>query len=157
MNATAGKPHVSVGAMIYELSKAAQVFFQHEFAPYAIGPAQIRTLLFIAKSGELTQNDIAAELDLDKSSITSQLNILEGNGYIRRRRHPGDGRKQLISITAKTRRLLDPLMAVFVSWTATLLEGFDDGERAQIIAQLGRMKRNVAGKLQEMQHGGGER
>ncbi len=151
MKQTTGRKHESAGALIYELSKAAQVFFQYQFGPYSIGPAQIRTLIVLSRTEGLTQNEIAEQLNLDKSSITSQMKILEGNGYIVRQRHPEDSRKQRISITQKTRDLLDPLMTVFASWTTTLLGGFDRTERAQVMDYLKRMNANAAKKLNEIQ------
>jgi len=140
---------MSAGRLINELSRAAHVYFQAEFKKYSIGHAQIRTLLYIAHNNGLTQMELANYLNLDKSSITSQIQILEGNGYIRRHTSDKDARIQKISITENTRELLPSLQMIFSSWTEALLNGFSESERIEIFKYLERMHNNSINKLDQ--------
>ncbi len=91
--------------------------------------------------------DVAQYLNLDKSSVTSQLNVLEKNGYIIRHKSERDGRKHQLNITDKTREILDPLKMVFMSWTEILLDGFSESERTEVFNYLFRMRDNAKNGL----------
>lgn len=145
------KKQASAGRLINELSRFAHIYFHHEFKKYNIGHAQIRTLFYIAHNEHQTQKQLAEYLNLDKSSITSQLQILERNGYISRTTSKKDARMQIIGITDKTKEILDPLKQVLSSWTATLLDGFSEKEHVDIFNYLERMSENAKNKLSQIQ------
>lgn len=136
----------SAGKLINELSRAGQVYLQNEFSQYSIGYAQVRTLMFLIHNPGRTQNELVEYGQLDKSSITSQLKILEKNGYVTKRRSERDARKQIVDVTAKTIELLPELKRVFDSWTTCLLSDFSESEREDIFNYLQRMKKNVEEK-----------
>lgn len=144
------KKQSSAGRIIHELSRKAHIYFQHEFKEYNIGPAQVRTLFHIAHNEGQTQKQIGTYLSLDKSSITSQLQILEKNGYISRITSKMDARMQIISITEKTKAIIAPLQHVLSSWTETLLDGFNETERSDVFNYLERMRNNAKNKLSQI-------
>ena len=137
----------STGRLINELSRASHIYFHNEFKDYAIGHAQIRTLFLIANHKGLTQMELARCLKLDKSSITSQIKILEKNGYVRRTTSKADARKQVIDITDKTREILEPMKQVLATWSNTLLDGFTEEERTNLSDYLLRLRENATKKL----------
>ena len=137
----------SAGKLINELSKAADIYFKAEFRKYSIGHAQIRTLLFLAQNEGISQLELSRSLNLDKSSITSQLQTLEKNGYISRYISEVDARMHQLNVTDKTREILTPLKKVFSSWTEVLLDGFSASERTRIFYYLEKMRNNVQNKL----------
>ncbi len=137
----------SAGKIIDELSRAGQIYLQHEFSRYNIGYAQVKTLLYLAENKDKTQKELVQYLNLDKSSITSQLQILEKNGYIVRQTSKVDARKQVVNITDKANIKLPELKIVFASWTNTLLTGFNEKERSDIFKYLEKMRENVYDQL----------
>jgi DNA-binding MarR family transcriptional regulator len=139
----------SAGRLISEIARVAHVYFQQEVKQYAIGHAQIRTLFFIAHHEGLTQMELAKYLKLDKSSITSQVQILERNGYISRQTAETDARKQVIHITGKTRKILKPMKKVLSGWTDILLDGFNNNEKTEIYMYLEKMRDNARKKIDE--------
>lgn len=141
---------LSAGRIINELSKAAQIYFQHEFKKYHVGHAQIRTLFYVAQNEGKTQKELAEYLNLDKSSITSQLTILERNGYVTRKTSDMDARKQVIGISDKTRDILPEMQNVLESWSETILSGFNEEERHQVFSILLKMRSNAKVKLTEI-------
>ena len=140
--------HESAGRLIRELARAAHIYFQHEFKKYNIGHAQIRTLLYISKNEGKTQKEITQYLCLDKSSITSQLQILERNGYVKRETSEADARKQVIYITQKTKDILPHLYNAHQEWTDALLDGFSESEQTEVYNYLYRMGNNLKKKIE---------
>ncbi len=135
--------NASAGRLINEISRYGHIYLQHEFKEFNIGPAQIRTLLYITQNEGKTQKELAEFLNLDKSSITSQLQILEKNGYIKREKSKLDARKQVIYSTSKTMGILPSLKHFLLSWTEALLEDFDNNERKEIFGYLHKMNINA--------------
>lgn len=139
--------HQSAGKIIDELSRASHIFFQHQFKDYSIGHAQVRTLRFISNNNGITQVELTKYLKLDKSSVTSQLNNLEKNGYIFRSISSKDARIHTIYITDKTKEIFSPLMNIFSSWTDTLLNNFSEKEKTDIFKILNKMQENAQTKI----------
>ncbi len=148
MNKLEGLNNKSAGRIINQLSRMAHMYFNSEFKKYSIGHAQIPTLIFIAKNEGVSLLEISKHLKLDKSSVTSQITILEKNGYIVRCKSKEDARVHQLNITAKTREILMPMKIVFSSWTETLFDGFTIEEREQVFKYLERMRENAKNKLQ---------
>jgi DNA-binding MarR family transcriptional regulator len=140
----------SAGKIISEISRTAHVYFNSEFRDYSIGHAQVGTLLFISRNEGVSQLEISENLNLDKSSITSQLKILERNGYIFKKPNENDARKYRIYITDKTKEILFPLKLVFSNWTDTLFIGFSDKERSETFVYLERMLDNARNIINEI-------
>jgi MarR family transcriptional regulator, organic hydroperoxide resistance regulator len=55
----------------------------------------------------------ASEAGISKSTLTGVVTTLEGRGLVKRRAHPGDGRRVLLSLTPRARRLMDELFPLF--------------------------------------------
>ncbi len=137
----------SIGQLIHDLSKTSHTFFQQKLKPYNLGHGQIRTLFFIAHHEDLTSKEIAEYLKLDKSSVTSQMQILERNGYIQRVACEKDGRKQNIKLTEKAKQVLGPVKEMLHLWTESLLEGFSQDEIQSLSGYLKRMRENVGQQI----------
>jgi len=142
----------SAGKLIGELSRAAHIYFHSSFREQSIGHAQVRSLLFIARNEGISQLELAEYLRLDKSSVTSQLKILERNGYIVRKPSEEDARRLQLEITEKTKEILEPIRQVYSSWTEILLDGFSEEERSESLNYLERMRDNVHSRLDLNKH-----
>ncbi len=139
----------SIGQLINELSKVSHTYFQQQLKQYNIGHGQIRTLFVISHHKALTQKELSGFLKLDKSSITSQLQILEKNGYIKRVVSEEDGRKQNILVTEKAKQVLKPIKQTMYRWTDLLLHDFSEEEKEVLSKYLIRMRDNVGNNLLE--------
>jgi DNA-binding MarR family transcriptional regulator len=133
----------SIGKEIGILSRAAHTFFQHQFKNYSIGHAQVMTLHFICRNNGRSQHELVKYFNLDKSSVTSQLNILEKNGYIIRKIDTNDSRGRMIFITEKTKAIEADLYDKFISWSKILLEGFNAEEQEKVFCLLDKMNTNA--------------
>jgi DNA-binding MarR family transcriptional regulator len=57
----------------------------------------------------------AREAGISKSTLTGVVGTLENRNLVRRRPHPGDGRRVLLSLTPPARRLMEELFPAFNS------------------------------------------
>ncbi len=140
----------SLGKLISELSRLASSYFQKRFRKYDIGPSQVITLHFIAGSNGISQSDLTRLLDIDKSSVSSQLHTLEKNAYIERRPASGDSRVKRIYVTERTKAIEASLHEDFASWTEILLDGLSGEERKTVFSLLEKIKKNAQRTIQEM-------
>lgn len=139
-----------VGKNIGFLSRAAHRYLKHQLRDYSIGHAQVLTLHFISQNNGLSQNALGHHFNLDKSSVTSQLNILEKNGYIIRKRDENDCRGRRIFITEKTKAIQPELYERFAEWTKILLHGFSEKEVEMIYSLIVKMIINAKKAIGEL-------
>ncbi len=78
----------------------------------------------------------ASEAGISKSTLTGVVSTLEGRGLVRRRPHPADGRRVLLSQTPKARRLMEELFPVFNSHEAQAVESLSAAEVEAFTASL---------------------
>jgi DNA-binding MarR family transcriptional regulator len=140
----------SIGRAVGRLSRTAHSYFQHRFRDYELGHAQVLTLHYVSRHNGIEQNELCDHQHLDKSSLTSQLNKLEANGYIIRKADPADRRAKRVFITEKTQAIQDDLHAVFTSWSQILLEGLDENEREAIFQLLDKMQENAGKEIKKL-------
>ena len=75
----------------------------------------VLTRLYTTRTGTMTLGDIAKNLILHPTSVTSAIDRLERDGLVERKAHPTDRRAINAHITAKGRRLVDKASPVLVS------------------------------------------
>jgi DNA-binding MarR family transcriptional regulator len=141
----------SVGKNIGFLSRAAHRYLKLQFRDYSIGHAQVLTLHFICRNNGLSQNELGHYFNLDKSSITSQLNILEKNGYIVRKPDNNDFRGRRIFITPKTKAIEPELYERFSEWSKILLNGFSGEEIEMTHTLLEKLIINAKEALEDLE------
>ena len=69
--------------------------------------SQLRALVALAKSEEVTAGDLAKSADLNPASVTAMLDQLESNGIVERRHSDQDRRVRMVSLTQKGRAIVD--------------------------------------------------
>lgn len=101
-----------------------------------IGPAELDTVHVIRKNPGCTQAHVCRMLGTDKAAVARQVAALEVRGYVTRTDNPEDARSKLLFATDRARRLKQSkahVEAVCYEW---LLEGLDEGERAEFARLL---------------------
>jgi len=83
-----------------------------------------------------TQEELAAESNVDRTSIVSLLDQLEARGVAERRVHPKDRRKRCIFLTEEGERTLEKLRAVATEAGDELFAPLTARERDQLAALL---------------------
>lgn len=103
-------------------------------------------LLMHLVAGEVTpsQKELAERFDVSPAAVANNLKKLEKDGYIQRSTDEGDTRFNRIAITEKGKAICTETRRHFDGVDEAMLNGFSDGERAQLFSYLSRMKHNLA-------------
>lgn len=106
-----------------------------------ISVTQCYALDALARHGQLTLNELASHLYLDKSTVSRVVNAIERKRLVRRRRHAQDGRAVCLELTASGRQLCDRIRLEIQEREKRLLADFDPHVRAAMIELVARLAR----------------
>ncbi len=87
-----------------------------------------------------SQEELARELCLNKSTVARNLNCLEEKGYVLRKALPNDKRQLAVFPTEKLLTVLPDLKKVALEWTTLLSEGIPQEELEIFDAVLKQMQ-----------------
>ncbi len=104
-----------------------------------ISVTQCYALDALARHGQLTLNELASHLYLDKSTVSRVVNAIERKRLVRRRRHAQDGRAVCLELTAPGRQLCDRIRLEIQEREKRLLADFDPHVRAAMIELVARL------------------
>lgn len=135
--------HNALGALkrVYQFSDRDQI------CCYDISVTQCWALDALRRRGSLTLNDLAAELYLDKSTTSRVVTVLEGKGYVRRSKHPEDGRSVILEATPAGARLSARIETEMLVQERRLLGEFDNEVRNSMVTLIGRLADAAAARL----------
>ena len=102
---------------------------------YDISVSQCYALEAVVRGSELTLNDLAARLYLDKSTASRVVDALERKGYVERQPHPEDRRSLLLRPTPAGREMEQRIRRDILTEEQALLADFDP-EICQAMTQL---------------------
>ncbi len=108
-------------------------------APTAIEPALQYVLYTVDCSGRIRLSDLAAQVQLDVSTVSRHARALELAGYLERAVDPGDRRAVFLSLTTAGRKVLDDTFAARrASLDAVLTDWSEEDLRAlqRLVARL---------------------
>lgn len=97
------------------------------------------TLQILVWHDGLTQNELAAEMRLDKSTTSRILVQMEADGHIRRSRDPEDGRAQRLHVTASGKRLHQRIRRDLLDRQLGLISDLSSESRRAAVAVLRRL------------------
>jgi DNA-binding MarR family transcriptional regulator len=109
-------------------------------------------VLAICRAAGRSQEELARELCVNKSTVARNLNFLEQKGYIQSTPLPNDKRQFSVYPTEKMIKVLPEIKSVSVEWMALLSEGIPQTELDTFSSVLERMqdKAREIIKLQEV-------
>ena len=98
--------------------------------------SQVRVLYEANRNPPTSAADLARDLDLDAAYLSRMLKGFERVGLVRRDASRGDGRKSLVSLTAKGRRTLDDLQDRSRAEVAALLAPLPAAGQERLVAAM---------------------
>jgi DNA-binding MarR family transcriptional regulator len=101
--------------------------------PRGLTYSQLRALLVLEKSVEVTAGDLAKSADLNPASVTAMLDQLEANGIVARRRDASDRRMCIVSLTDAGRAIVEDKRS---RWQALWEEHLADLSEQELTAAL---------------------
>ena len=114
------------------------------FRDIGISVSQLPVLVALKDGASLSQKELTRRAGVEQPSMAQLLARMERDGVIRRKPDPADGRSSLISLTARTMKLIDPARAIMAQGNRDALAGFNDREVRQLVALLQRVIANVS-------------
>jgi len=113
----------------------------------AKGQGQTMILDALAHKDGCIQRELAERSGHEPATITTALSDMEQKGLIERRGRPNDRRIYAIYLTESGKRVSDRVLGEFNRFCEeTVLDGFTDKEKAQLLSYLERMHYNLAGR-----------
>ena len=114
---------------------------------YNVSVTQCYALSTVVAQGSLTQNELAAELYLDKSTASRVIGALVSKGYVRRTTDPDDGRVRNLEATAKGQGLHERIERDLVEEMQGLMTGNNPATRRATIELIARLADAAAARF----------
>jgi DNA-binding MarR family transcriptional regulator/GNAT superfamily N-acetyltransferase len=105
------------------------------------GLTEARVLFELAHGVEVTASDLRRELGLDAGYLSRILSAFTAAGLVDREQSATDGRRQVVRLTAEGKQAFDELDRLQVGAIDVLLAPLDDGQRAELVSAMGRIRR----------------
>ena len=101
-----------------------------------VAVAEAHALMELAQGAPLSQNDLVARLQLEKSTVSRLVGILETRGWIVRARSAQDGRARELRLTESGRQIAADLAEARRTKFARVFDAIPEQERAAVLASL---------------------
>ena len=106
-------------------------------------------VLAICRSPGSSQDELAKDLCLNKSTITRALSLLEEKGYVTRSPDPSDKRRTLVEPTEKMLSVLPEVRRITDEWNSSLAEGISEEDLVVFKSVLQKMEQNARNIIQK--------
>lgn len=130
--------------------RCAMRFRERELADTGLAGCQTPYLTTLYRQPGISQEEMARSLNVNKSSVTRQLAVLEEKGYVRREPSATDKRILLVYPTEKALALKSRLFTCYSDWSSYLTQDFTEDEKAQLSALMAR----IAARAEDYVKGG---
>ena len=133
--------------VLSDLTRMLQFRDRDRICCHDVSVAQCYALEALVVRGELTLNELARELYLDKSTASRVVDALVAKSYAERRPHPHDGRAVQITPTRSGRRLYETIDAELLGEVRGVVGGFSPAVRQSMAEVLRRLVRAAGPRL----------
>jgi len=125
-----------LAALISILYRTHNVRMNHLINHYNITYGQIPFILHLKKRKNISQDDFANDLFIDKGTVAIALKKLENEGIVKRKRLKNNKRKYSIFFTSKGRKIAIKIEKLNNEWEESILEDFNESDKDKIIEFL---------------------
>ncbi|MEO1768433.1 MarR family winged helix-turn-helix transcriptional regulator [Candidatus Enterococcus ferrettii] len=126
----------SLGRLISILYRKNQGYLNDALAPHDLTASEQAVLMYLYKHNEISQEEIAHYLQLDKASITRTLQSLINKEFVTKKKDTLDKRCNVVSITIKGEAIKQTIVEKLQDWNQFLLEDFDEEQQQFIYDSL---------------------
>ena len=89
------------GYLVVRLARLMSRYAEERIHPLGTGLAGYPVITALTEGGEMTQKQLTELLGVEQSSTAQLLSRLERDGFVTRRKDPGDGRSSFVCLTEK--------------------------------------------------------
>lgn len=126
------------GQLLFRLWRASHTRTAEAFGSVGLTPALFALLNVIGAREGAMQQEIGAEMGIDRSTMVVLIDELEAKRLAKRRPHPADRRAREVAITAKGRQVLERARSMALQVEGEVLRGLTIAERDELLALLRR-------------------
>ena len=106
-------------------------------------PEQFMLIDLLWNQGEMTQQQLADQLQKDKNSVTKLVDAIERKGFVVRQQNLNDRRSNTLVLTEKANLLKPGAKQKGISILDQMLEGISEEELRNFLVTLGKLNRNM--------------
>jgi len=125
----------SYGFLLGKVLQKMETKFVEGLSPFEINARQYGVLLFIEGNPYSSQKDISENLQIDRTTMVSHIDHLEGLGYVERTRNQNDRRSYSLLITSKGKDVLDSRWEFLIHTELEVLAPLSDQEK-QLLKEI---------------------
>lgn len=129
---------------VYRASSALRGHFERTaLAPHDLTWTAWVVLWVVWIWDDIEARHVAEEAGISKGTLTGVANTLEGRGLLIRRTHPDDGRRVLLSLTPKGKRMMRTLFPLFNAQEKAVVAPLDASELKVLTKALRKIVMNL--------------
>ncbi|MBR5310827.1 MAG: MarR family transcriptional regulator [Oscillospiraceae bacterium] len=106
-------------------------------------------VLAICRNPNSSQDELAKDICLNKSTVTRALTQLENSGYVKRTPNPLDKRQVLVEPTEKMLAVLPKVRSVTMEWNRLIFEGIPEEELKIFNTVIKKIEENARKAIEE--------
>lgn len=125
------------------ISRAQAQFRTERAVSDELGACHWAFIFAVNRNPGMTQEELARELCLNKSTVARSLTHLEEHGFVERRGDSQDKRVLLVYLTEKAVQILPKLRSVTKEWNGLISGGIKDSDMEIFFSVLSRMEHNA--------------
>lgn len=130
--------------MFGAVTRKARTLFDARTRDFDLTEARARLLLHLARSGPLTQGELAEAMEVERPTMARLIDGMETGGMVRREVVPGDRRQRRIVLTPAAQGQAEAVLALTEHLCAEILADIPDEDLAVAHRVLCRMLDNLA-------------
>lgn len=139
--------------MLNNISRSQAIYRHGRVSAEDLQSSHYAFVLSVCREPGRSQEELARELCVNKSTVARNINYLEEKGYVSRSPLPQDKRQFSVFPTEKARRVLPELRAASAEWMTRLSEGIPQEELDTFHAVLERMQEKARKMIEEQEAG----
>ncbi|MBJ6724102.1 MarR family winged helix-turn-helix transcriptional regulator [Geomesophilobacter sediminis] len=131
----------SVGFLLAKAYQRACAIFKEEFEGYDVTPQQYGLLRFLWQEDGLTQAELSARSQIDRTTMGGLIDRLQKEGLVIRGTHPEDRRAYRICLTDRGKSFQKELTPMAHTVQARLTSKLEPGEIESLMQLLDKIRR----------------
>ena len=109
-------------------------------------PEQFMLIDLLWNEGEMTQQQLADQMQKDKNSVTKLVDAIERKGFVIRKQNEHDRRANTLVLTEKANQLKPGAKQKGISILDQMLEGISEEELHSFLSTLQKLNDNMSGQ-----------
>ncbi|WBC13806.1 MarR family winged helix-turn-helix transcriptional regulator [Micromonospora sp. WMMA1998] len=143
------------GPLLQHLARRMRLRSESVLAPLGLRPRHLVALTVLRDSGGISQQGLAATLQIDGTNVVGLLNDLEADELVERRRSPEDRRRHVVSLTEVGVKRLREAECALAGAEEEVLGALAPGERDLLYELLRRASQGRSSSCAEVVAEGG--